>query len=337
MYSDDDSYFRTNVYARQSSGYQVIASEAPSKHQGGIAVFWRDSPHWQIEAYQAFGPNVVSFQLTTGRRERWYVVGAYIPPHDTAALEYVSKALEARPEGVDPILIGDLNANLADPVSARAGKILTPLQLMDWRTCLAISGSAVPTGMATPGAPRYNSDHYMILGTIRSAKMKQIVRLRSCGARIQVSRRASSWISDESWKLIDTRLAFRRAFGHDQAAIRRLTRQIQASLQADRKIRVEKAGDNVEALLQKEPPDLQGAWNALKGWYRVVGDRAPPPSWDTLEKVTAEREDLYRKETPLGCQSQSWLSWREIRHKGRAPERMAGESAFGIGRQFKLA
>jgi hypothetical protein len=116
---------------------------------------------------------------------------------------------------------------------------------------------------------------------------------------IQVSRRAS-WISDESWKLIDTRLALRRAVGHDQAAIRRLTRRIQASLQADRKLRVEKAGDNVEALLQKEPPDLQGAWNALKGWYRVAGDRAPPPSWDTLEKVTAEREDLYRKETPPG-------------------------------------
>eukprot|EP00978_Attheya_sp_CCMP212_P010591 scaffold25751_cov57-Attheya_sp.AAC.4 len=59
-------------------------------------------------------------------------------------------------------------------------------------------------------------------------------------------------------------------------------------MNADRTRRVEIAGANVEALLQKDPPDLQVAWNAL--------DRAPPPSRDTLEKVTAERIALFRKE-----------------------------------------
>jgi hypothetical protein len=57
------------------------------------------------------------------------VVGAYIPPHDTSTLEYVSKALEARLEtGVDPILVGDRNADLANPASVREGEIAdTPL------------------------------------------------------------------------------------------------------------------------------------------------------------------------------------------------------------------
>jgi hypothetical protein len=56
------------------------------------------------------------------------VVGAYsIPPHNTATLECVSKALEARPEGVDHILIGNLNANLADPELTRAVKIADTL------------------------------------------------------------------------------------------------------------------------------------------------------------------------------------------------------------------
>jgi hypothetical protein len=282
-------------------------------------------------------------------------------------LEYVSKALEARPEGVDPILIGDLNANLADPESARAGEIADTLAAhgledmfghfrprrpyRDGHTWSMLRQGRLITSRCDYllgvdrrtftnvclKAPRYDSDHYMVLGTIRSAKLKEnrvylrgrrkfpletpTVRpmtqadclfedLRSSVERPenQVSRRAS-WISDESWKLIDTRLALRREAGHDQAAIRRLTRRIQASLKADRKSRVEKAGANVEALLQKEPSDLQGAWNALKGWYRVAGDRAPPPSRDTLEKVTAEREDLYRKETPpQGSQSRSWSS-----------------------------
>ena len=100
----------------------MIATDAPSKHQGGIALFWRDSPYWQVEAYQAYDPNVLSFQLVTGQK-RWYVVGAYVPPSDTSTIEYVSKALDDQPEGVDPILIGDLNANLADPGSDREHEI----------------------------------------------------------------------------------------------------------------------------------------------------------------------------------------------------------------------
>eukprot|EP00978_Attheya_sp_CCMP212_P028132 scaffold96327_cov32-Attheya_sp.AAC.1 len=71
-------------------------------------------------------------------------------------------------------------------------------------------------------------------------------------------------------------------------------------MNADRTRRVEIAGANVEALLQKDPPDLQGAWNAIKSWYREAGDRASPPSRDTLEKVTAESIALYRKEAPPG-------------------------------------
>eukprot|EP00978_Attheya_sp_CCMP212_P005624 scaffold12601_cov43-Attheya_sp.AAC.1 len=58
------------IYTQASSGYKgVLALDAPSNHQGGVALFWRDSPHWQVEAYQAYtSPNVVFFQLMTGRR-----------------------------------------------------------------------------------------------------------------------------------------------------------------------------------------------------------------------------------------------------------------------------
>jgi hypothetical protein len=160
----------------------------------------------------------------------------------------------------------------------------------------------------------------MILGTLRGASLKvnqrylrgrqrfplkQLTRplskaatifeelQLSAGRRENEARRQASWISSETWKLIDSRVAMRHLEGHDRAAIRRLTRSIQASLKAERKRRVTVAGEKVEALLAQEHPDLQGAWNALKGWYWEASDWAPPPSRDTLQKVTAERFDLY--------------------------------------------
>eukprot|EP00978_Attheya_sp_CCMP212_P013853 scaffold34928_cov54-Attheya_sp.AAC.9 len=88
------------IYTRQSSGYQqVITSDASSKHQGGNCNF------------------LVRFSALAGR------VGAYIPPLNIVTLEYMSKDLEARPEGVNPILVGDLNAILANLALVREGEI----------------------------------------------------------------------------------------------------------------------------------------------------------------------------------------------------------------------
>jgi hypothetical protein len=100
--------------------------------------------------------------------------------------------------------------------------------------------------------------------------------------------------------LVDTRTALRRDVLHDRAAIRCLNRAVKASLKADRKRRVEVAGNKVESFLKADPPDLQAAWNAMKGWYQEAGDRAPPPARSTLKKVTTERADLHQKEEPPG-------------------------------------
>ena len=73
-----------DIYTRFSSGYHVMATEAPSAQQGGVALFWRDSPTHQVEGQRTWGPNVVSFELVTGGL-RYYVVGAYCPPSDPEA------------------------------------------------------------------------------------------------------------------------------------------------------------------------------------------------------------------------------------------------------------
>ena len=54
------------VYTRWSAGYSVIATDAPSRHRGGVALFYGSKPHFVVEAVENFGPNVLGFQLATG-------------------------------------------------------------------------------------------------------------------------------------------------------------------------------------------------------------------------------------------------------------------------------
>ena len=102
------------IYTRGSAGYSVVATDAPSRHRGGVAVFHRPAPHFAVEAVHKFGPNVVRFQLVMGA-QLWYVVVCYLAPDDTLMIERVVEALKERPKGAELLVAGDMNANLADP------------------------------------------------------------------------------------------------------------------------------------------------------------------------------------------------------------------------------
>ena len=56
------------IYTRGLAGYSIVATDAPSRLCGGVAVFYRPAPHFAVEAVQQFGTNVVGFQLETGER-----------------------------------------------------------------------------------------------------------------------------------------------------------------------------------------------------------------------------------------------------------------------------
>ena len=56
---------------------------------------------------------------------------------------------------------------------------------------------------------------------------------------------------------------------------------------------MEDAGKDVEALLGGDPPNAKEAWRRMKGWYKAAVNRAPPPARATLERITAERVELY--------------------------------------------
>ena len=53
-------------------------------------------------------------------------------------------------------------------------------------------------------------------------------------------------------------------------------------------------------MLQEDPPNARGAWRRMKGWYRTAATRGPPPARATLERITAEQTDLYRRVPPPG-------------------------------------
>jgi hypothetical protein len=81
----------TDRYKRSAYGYTVFATQTTHTNQGGIALIFTNSFYFQIESQQKHGPNVISFILVTGKR-RYPMIGAYIPPHDTTTLHYISKA-----------------------------------------------------------------------------------------------------------------------------------------------------------------------------------------------------------------------------------------------------
>ena len=84
------------VYAQESEGYKVVASDATSQHRGGMAIFYRESPHFTVEAHHNHGPNVIIFQLVTGT---WicFIVGCYLSPDDATSIKHTVGATEQRP------------------------------------------------------------------------------------------------------------------------------------------------------------------------------------------------------------------------------------------------
>ena len=96
------------IYTHNLAGYRVIATEAPSRHRGGVALFYRTSSLFAVEAVRDYGPNVLSFEVATGGR-RWYIIGCYLAPDDARTIERVVTALGDQPRGTALLVAGDFN------------------------------------------------------------------------------------------------------------------------------------------------------------------------------------------------------------------------------------
>ena len=108
------------IYTRESAGYCVVATDAPSRHRGGVALFYRPSSLFVVEAVREYGPNVLSFEVATGGR-RWYIIGCYLAPDDARTIERVVTALGYQPRGTALLVTGDFNTDLGE-TSRRGSK-----------------------------------------------------------------------------------------------------------------------------------------------------------------------------------------------------------------------
>ena len=79
-----------------------------------------------MEGIVNFGPNVVSFLLTSGS-QIWYIVGAYVLPNYAPAIHRIEQALEATSKGMEVIMLGELSVRLREPQDAREDKLATAL------------------------------------------------------------------------------------------------------------------------------------------------------------------------------------------------------------------
>ena len=108
------------IYTRESDGCRVVATDTPSQHLGGVALFYRPSPLFAVESVREYGPNVMSFEVVAGAR-RWYIIGCYLAPDDTSTIERVVAAIRDRPKGTALVVAGDLNTDLEDSENDRRG------------------------------------------------------------------------------------------------------------------------------------------------------------------------------------------------------------------------
>ena len=73
---------------RRRSGYTIWATEAERQHIGGIAIVCRDAEGWVVEGVRNFGPNVVSFIITSVRK-CWYGVREYVPHNELPTINLI--------------------------------------------------------------------------------------------------------------------------------------------------------------------------------------------------------------------------------------------------------
>ena len=96
------------VYTRALAGYRIFATDAPSRHCGGIALLYKDGADFAVEEVRPYGPNVIIFEVVTGRR-RWYIIGCYLAPDDARTIDRVVTAMCDQTRGTALIVAGDLN------------------------------------------------------------------------------------------------------------------------------------------------------------------------------------------------------------------------------------
>jgi len=106
------------------------------------------------------------------------------------------------------------------------------------------------------------------------------------------------WISDSTWQLMNQRVVLFKTGRLMEEKRKSLKRRICSGLKLDRKRRPEKAGEEMEELL--EAGDSAAAFGVAKRWFRKVTGRPQPPAREDMEETADTYEQLYTAAPPPG-------------------------------------
>ena len=92
----------------------------------------------------------------------------------------------------------------------------------------------------------------------------------------------NSWMSEETWRVIDARVSLWISQYIYQRRLRELGRRAGLLLDGDRKRRAVKPGTAVDYLLASETTLIKEIWCWIWGWYKMAINRLPTPSRVTI-------------------------------------------------------
>ena len=111
------------VHTCASAGYHVFENQYFKPEIRGVDVIYWDTPHFQVEALQTHGPNMLIFQVASGG-QCWFIFRCYIAPYDTVTMKLVVAAIDQCPCGAAIMVDREFNTNLEAPeVSIRKEEI----------------------------------------------------------------------------------------------------------------------------------------------------------------------------------------------------------------------
>ena len=64
-------------------------------------------------------------------QKRWLIFGCYVLPGSAAETEHIAKALCHCPDGLEQILVGDINVNLSQTEGRESDKDLTVIMVVE--------------------------------------------------------------------------------------------------------------------------------------------------------------------------------------------------------------
>ena len=82
-----DEYNR-GVHTRYIAGYKVWAMEVGSRQRGRVPIIWQQEAGWKVYRTTSYGYNVVSFIITVGWKQ-WFFVVTYVNPNKQPTVHWV--------------------------------------------------------------------------------------------------------------------------------------------------------------------------------------------------------------------------------------------------------